>query len=203
MTQYSADTRELMADCDARASRLDEVLGRELPEWLAWEVPSILLELERGGAPVCPQNQAKIRGLLSLHLTGECFASAAAFEALAWLLSGVEAPGMRAHPIDLLHALDAVRAVAGAHEEVLPAYATEVLERIATVCGQEGYIALPSAYGDVQALICKDLEDHGFSLDIEKKARELCARSPLELRFDESPEGVAAARLRALELSLR
>lgn len=201
MTQYDSETRKLLADPDTRAATIDALLAAQLPEWLAWEVPSILLELERGGAPVCPQNQAKIRGLLALHLTGECFASPAAFEALAWLLSGVEAPGMRPHPIDLLHALDAIRTAAGAHGESVPAYAPEVLERIAEVCRQEGYIALPSAYGDIQALIDRGLSEDG--LEIEKKARQRARRAPHETTFDESSEGVAAARLRALELSLR
>jgi hypothetical protein len=113
------------------------------------------------------------------------------------------APGLRAHPIDLLHAFDAVRAVAGAHNEVLPPYAPEVLERVAELCRQDGYIAIPSAYGDVQAVIRRDLERHGFDADIEKKARQMAERDPSKMLFDETPEGVAAGRLRALELSLR
>lgn len=201
MTQYDSSVREALAYPDCRAARIDEILSRELPEWLAWEVPTVLLELERGGAPVCPQNQARIRGLCALHLTGECFDSAQAFEALAWLLGGVEAPGLRPHPIDLLHAFDAVRAVAGAHNEVLPPYAPEVLERVAELCRQEGYIVLPGSYGDVQAVIRRELADDG--LDIEKKARQLAGDAPSKMSFDETPEGVAAGRLRALEISLR
>lgn len=207
MTQYPTDVRDLMAREDARADELDSAITRHAPEWLAWEVPSLLLELERGGASVCAANQARIRGLYALHLTGECFASPPAFEALAWLLSGVEAPGLEPHPVDLLHAVDAVRAVAAAHKEEVPSYAPEVTSRIADVCRRNGYIALPAAYPDVQAAIRAELTDEGAA--IEKKAQQLAqhaffpGKTASDAVFEVTPEGVAAARCAALEIGAR
>lgn len=207
MLTYPAELRSLLADEDAAVAAIDAALTKTTPEWLAWEVPTLLLELERGSAPVCADNQARIRGLYALHLTGECFISPKAFEALAWLFEGVEAAELTPHPVDLLHVFDAVRAVAAAHREPAPAYAPEVLERVAELCRQEGYITLPRGYDDVQALIRRDLGPDG--LEIEKKAEALSrsALSPPKLAsespFDETPEGIAAARCVALELLLR
>lgn len=204
---YPVDVRRLLADPAARASDIDAALTKHVPEWLAWEVPSLLLELERGDAPVDRHNQARIRGLYALHLGGECLVAPAAFEAQAWLFSGTEAQGMTPHPVDLLHTLDVVRDIAAAHGEPPVTYDPTVTHRIAEVCRQEGYIALPDKYSDVQAVIREGLPDYG--LEIEKKARTL-ARSALSFDknashtpFPETPEGVAAARCAALEITLR
>lgn len=198
MTQHPQDVVQAMADDETTASRLDALLHRELPEWLAWEVPTVLLDLERGGAPVCRQNQAKIRGLYALHLTGECFETPQAFEALAWLFSGVAAPGLSPHPVDLLHVFDAVRAIAAAHSETIPSYDPSVLAWVADRCWREGYTVLPDAYAEVQAALGQKMPDEAAR--IEKNARQMISDAH---PFPETPEGVAAARCHALELALR
>ena len=112
-----------------------------------------------------------------------------------------------AHPVDLLRVLRVVRAVAAAHGEAVPAYAPDVLERVAERCRQAGYVSLPSGYGEIQELIDADLSEEGLS--IEKKARQQVL-SALSLgkhasvdAFEETPEGVAAARHLALEIALK
>lgn len=191
-----------MANPEASAAALDKMLHRILPEWLSWEVPSVLLELDRGHAPVCRENQARIRGLFALHLSGECFAATKTFDALAWLFAGVVAPGLTPNPVDMLHVFDQVRAIATAHNEPVPDYALEVVRHVADTCRREGYIALPGAYADVQDAIRRELTDEGAA--IEKRAQQLAQRalSGDPYSFPETPEGVAAARRVALEQAL-
>ena len=201
-TTYPAPIARLLGDPEASAAALDKLLHRITPAWLSWEVPTILLELDRGHAPVCPENQAKIRGLYALHLAGECFVAPRSFDALAWLFAGVEAPGLRPNPVDMLHVFDQVRAIATAHNEPVPEYALEVIRHVADTCRREGYIALPGAYADVQDAVRRELTEEGAA--IEKKAQQLAQRalSNDSYAFPETAEGVAAARRVALEQAL-
>lgn len=207
MTVYPGDLRKLVEDDHASASDIDAALAKHMPGWLAWEVPTVLLELDRGGASVSPANQSRIRGLHAMHVFEECYVSIEQFEALAWLLAGIAAPSLRPTPIVLLRAIDTIRKVAAAHGEHPPELDQSIVNRIAEICRQDGFIALPPGFEAVQAALREGLSEEDAA--IEKKAQLIAsrARSSGDLEDhvpdDATPEGVAGARCVALELSLR